>query len=361
MHEAFIGQLEPSSLVRDVQAYPPDGFAAGATLYDIPTFSTRFDLLTTADPAVRDRVRRLPLYRYWQRLLQPRTRFVGATVSEYAWLPATASASKLADELLAAHGRECPFFIIKDLPCASPLLDAHANAFADEFAMACEAAGFILVEGQALAWVPIDFDSEDAYLKRLSRGARRNIRRKLRSRDRLQVETLATGSAVLRDPDMQDALIALYEQVFAQSEVHFDHLQADFFRAVFADADSGGVMFIYRHDGRVIGWNLCFEYQGALVDKYVGFDYAMSRELNLYAVSWMHNLEYARQRGLQRFIAGWTDPEVKAHLGARMTFTRHAVRPRNRLLRAVLRRLSGHFESDRHWYEEGAQHASRRT
>ncbi|WP_449424315.1 hypothetical protein [Rhodanobacter lindaniclasticus] len=32
-----------------------------------------------------------------------------------------------------------------------------------------------------------------------------------------------------------------------------------------------------------------------------------------------------------------------------MTFTRHAVYARNPLLRALLRRLGGHFESDRHW------------
>jgi len=48
-------------------------------------------------------------------------------------------------------------------------------------------------------------------------------------------------------------------------------------------------------------------------------------------------------------VAGWTDPEVKSFLGARMTFTRHAVYARNSLLRALLRRLGGHFESDRSW------------
>ncbi len=48
-------------------------------------------------------------------------------------------------------------------------------------------------------------------------------------------------------------------------------------------------------------------------------------------------------------MAGWTDPEVKSFLGASMTFTRHAVYARNPLLRALLRRLGSHFESDRHW------------
>lgn len=361
MPRPFIGQLEPASLVRHFQAHPPTGFAAGAGPRAMPVFSTRFDLLTTAEPAFRRRMEKLPLFRYWRRWLQPRTLFAGATVSEYAWLPAGGDAPALARELVAANRKSWPFLIVKDLPQASPLLDADANAFVDDFVKACEAAGFVIVEGQALAWVPIDFDSEDTYLKRLSRGARRNIRRKLRSRDQLEVQALHTGGAELLDPALQDACIALYEQVYAQSEVHFDHLDASFFRAVFEDADNGGVMFVYRHQQQMIGWNLCFEHAGGLVDKYVGFDYPAARDHNLYAVSWMHNLSYARERGLTHYIAGWTDPEVKSHLGAHFTFTRHAVRPRNRLLRAILRRLAPYFESDRQWYEQRTAHVSHRT
>jgi hypothetical protein len=40
---------------------------------------------------------------------------------------------------------------------------------------------------------------------------------------------------------------------------------------------------------------------------------------------------------------------VKSFLGASMTFTRHAVYTRNPLLRALLRKLGSHFESDRSW------------
>jgi hypothetical protein len=51
-------------------------------------------------------------------------------------------------------------------------------------------------------------------------------------------------------------------------------------------------------------------------------------------------------------VAGWTDPEVKAQLGASFTFTQHAVYIRNPLLRALGRRFSRHFESDRAWQEQ---------
>jgi len=95
-----------------------------------------------------------------------------------------------------------------------------------------------------------------------------------------------------------------------------------------------------------VGWNLCFVHGGKLIDKYIGFAYPQARQHNLYFVSWMVNLEYAVAHGLQFYVAGWTDPEVKAQLGARFTFTRHAVYIRNPLLRALGRRCAHWFESD---------------
>jgi hypothetical protein len=66
------------------------------------------------------------------------------------------------------------------------------------------------------------------------------------------------------------------------------------------------------------------------------------------------NLEYAMERGLRHYVAGWTDPEVKAQLGASFTPTRHAVYVRNPLLRALARRFSGHFEMDKQWLQESS-------
>ena len=109
------------------------------------------------------------------------------------------------------------------------------------------------------------------------------------------------------------------------------------------------VVFVYRHEGTMIGWNICFVVDGKLIDKYVGFVYPAARENNLYFTSWFHNLAWARERGLTHYVAGWTDPEIKSYLGARFTLTRHAIYLRNPLLRALARRLGRFFESDSQW------------
>ncbi|TAL98431.1 MAG: GNAT family N-acetyltransferase [Rhodanobacter sp.] len=343
----FIAQLEPDALLGAFMQHPPLGFTVERSAQGMPSFLAPFDLLTTADDALRRRVTGMPGYRWWGRLLRWRTRFVGTTVSEYAPLPSALTPMELARGLKRDYGRECRLLVIKDIAQASPLLDTAANEYASAFAAACETQGFVLLEGQALAWVPIDFASTDEYLTRLSSGRRKNIRRKLRSRADLDIEAVPTGDARFHDESTLAAFQALFDNVYEQSEIHFDRLSADFFRALLQDADSGGVVFVYRHGDEMIGWNLCYEHGGKLLDKYVGFAYPQAREHNLYFVSWMHNLDHARQRGLTHYVAGWTDPQVKSFLGASMTFTRHAVYARNPLLRALLRRLGGHFESDR--------------
>ena len=60
----------------------------------------------------------------------------------------------------------------------------------------------------------------------------------------------------------------------------------------------------------------------------------------------MHNLDYALQRGLTHYVAGWTDTAVKRELGARFSMTRHAIYVRNPLLRAALRKLAHRFEGE---------------
>ncbi len=345
--------VEPAALVRQFLAHPPEGFSAEVLPGGVPAFVAPFDLLTTADEATRRWVGHLPGQRWWRRWLQPRTCFVGTTVSEYAVLPAALDADAFAAQLRRGPGRDYALAIVKDLPQDSPLLAPRHNELARRLAAALQRQGFLLLEGQALAWLPLDFADSSGWLARLSPARRKDLRRKLRARVALRVETVATGDARFADAAVIDTFYALYAAVYAQSEIHFDRLSREFFAAVLRDADSGGVVFLYHRGEELLGFNLCYVCDGALVDKYVGFRYPQAREANLYFVSWAHNLDYACAHGLTRYIAGWTDPQIKAYLGARFSLTRHAVYLRNPLLRALLRRVARRFESDRQWQEAG--------
>lgn len=347
----YINSLEPAGLIQHFMNHPPEGFEPVVSSLGQPGFFMRFDLLTTADAETLRAVSKLPASTVLRKLLTWRTLFFGTTVSEYAPMVAGCDASGLLATMMEAWNEQSRLLIIKDIPDQSPLLPESDRQTATALREACQQAGFTMIAGQALAYVPIDFGSTDDYLARLSSGRRKDIRRKLKARAELDLDILRTGCEKLQDPGFLQTLYDLYEEVYAQSEIHFDKLTAEFFRAILQDASLDGHLFLYYRQGSLIGFNLCFIHNNMLIDKYVGFRYPEARQYNLYFISWMENLNFAITRQLTHYVAGWTDPEIKAYLGAKFTFTHHAVYPRNPLLRKILGKLSHHFEHDKAWFD----------
>ncbi|HEV7424726.1 MAG TPA: GNAT family N-acetyltransferase [Thermoanaerobaculia bacterium] len=337
--------LEPYGLVCTFQEHPPQNFRAFDLCGGVPAFSTSFDLLTTADASVGRFFDALPFAQTWRRMLHARTCFVGTSVSEYALFPAALDGEDVARCIINSAGAEYPFVIIKDLPNDAVLVGEESYDWSQKLAAACRSLGFVTVEGQALAYVPIDFESVDEFLARRSRPRRKNLRRKLRSASGLRIEEVDAGSAKFTEAVMA-RLYELYLNVYHQSEIHFDLLTERFFRSLFLDAGGGGIVFLHYADDDLIGFNLCFRTGTMLIDKYIGFAYPQARHHNLYTVSWFHNIEYALAHGLKYYVAGWTDPGVKRELGAEFTFTQHLVYVRNPLLRGILARSKRLFESD---------------
>lgn len=345
----FHNLLEPASLIQHFQECPPEGFSAFSLDGGVPAFSTPFDLLTTMEPAVRQKLETLPFSRRWRRFLHPNTCFVGTTVSEYALLPTSTSPEIFVRALQTGMAPRYPFLIIKDIPTDAALVGDVAYAYARRLTEICSKKGYVLVEGQALAYVPVDFASTEEFLARASRARRKDLRRKLKSTSQLEIETIPTGDQRFQDAALLATFYELYLNVYRQSEIHFDLLTAAFFQAVLQDASSGGVVFVYRAKGEMIGYNICFVANDMLLDKYVGFLYPQARDHNLYTVSWFHNIDYALAHGLRCYVAGWTDPEIKRYLGAHFTLTQHAVYVRNPLLRKILTPFKRFFEADHQW------------
>ncbi|MDF7666547.1 GNAT family N-acetyltransferase [Orbaceae bacterium ESL0727] len=343
----YLNQLEPNQLIDDFLAHPPEHFTAWLSQEGVPAFAARFDLLTTAQSDFKQKLSKIPFYHKWKKWLQPKTCFIGTTVSEYVLLTDNVDANTLAGHLKQNYGNNYPLLIVKDLPIDSPLQNETSNHYSQQFLAALKAHGFIEVEGQALAWVPIDFTKLDDFFAHFSYSRRKNFRRKLKSRQQLTINVLQSGDDCFYHDDVLDDYYQLYQNVYQQSEIHFDRLTKPFFVELLQNKNNGARIFTYHYQGQLIGYNICFVVNNMLVDKYIGLVYPQARELNLYYVSWFFNLEYALEQGFTHYIAGWTDPEVKASLGAKFTFTKHLVYVRNPVLRAILGRLSHYFESDK--------------
>ncbi|MBJ7262560.1 MAG: GNAT family N-acetyltransferase [Burkholderiaceae bacterium] len=343
---AFLYQIEPGRLIDAFLTHPPQGFVARTDEDGTPAFIAPFDILTTLAPEVRRRLMSVPLLGRWLSRWRVPTVFVGTTVTEYAPLSADLSPAMRAARWRYDLGRRFPLCVVKDLPQSSPLLGARDNADANLLVAACRDAGFIVLAGQSLAYVPIDFASIDDYLARLSSGRRKDLRRKLRTRDALEASHWRSGDARYDRDALIDQYYALYAETYAQSEIQFDRLTRPFLAAILRDPENGGVCFEYRENGELLGFNLCFERDGMLIDKYIGLRYPAARHHNLYFVSWFVNLEYALKHGMHSMVAGWTDPQVKAALGASFTYTRHAVFIRHPVLRLLGRWCAHWFDGD---------------
>ena len=351
----YLNQLEPDALVDAFLQHPPRDFIAWTLADSTPVFSAEFNLLTTLEPDVHHTITNLPLYKWWGEWLKPHTCFVGTTVSEYVLAPPAINADVWIGTIKHTLADKYSFLIIKDIPHASPLLGAEENLRASAAILAAQQAGFVMVEGQALAWVAVDFATVDEYLGRLSSVTRKSLRRKLKAREALEISTLAAGDRLFSDDAVVAEFYQLYLNVFEQSDIHFDILTREFFKSVLQDHQGGGVVMLYRHAGQLIGYNISFVAGNKLVDKYVGFVYPAAREHSLYFVSWFVNLQYALDHKLSHYVAGWTDPDVKKSLGAQFTFTSHAVHVRNTLIRNILRPFKSWFERDSKVIERVAQ------
>lgn len=327
--------------------HPPSGIDVDPPMDGLPSFRMDFDLLTTFDPKMARRLRAVP---FLPRMSRLKTRFVGTTITEYAPLPDALSAKDLVRLVLDRCAKQ-PLTIIKDIPLESPLLSAVENEYARELTQAAQEKGFIAVEGQALAYVPMDFKTVDEYLRMLSPGRRKDLRRKMRDGGSLEVTVTKLGDSRFKDEKLLDRYYAMFKVVYDQSDIHFDLPSRNFFRALLSGMGGEGVVVEYRADGLLAGYNVCLVYNGMLIDKYIGFDYPLARKYGLYFFSWLFNLQYALDSGLRTYVAGWTDPEVKKGLGASFTFTRHLVWIKNPALRALARPFKRFFENDRNVLE----------
>ena len=228
--------LEPEALVELFLRHPPQGFAA-ASEADLPVFGTDFDLLTTLEPAILAKIRRLPLFGLWSRLLRFPARFAGTTATEYAPLPKGLEPGALLDGFRERCAAGQSLLIVKDVPEVSPLLGAGDNEAAMRLARIAPDKGFIVVEGQALAYVPIDFSSTDESLSRLSKSRRKNLRRKLKSRA-ADVSIDAAGRIMI-SAEQREAVGIDKEVVVVGNTGYFEIWDAKRYDAVDDETDLG--------------------------------------------------------------------------------------------------------------------------
>jgi predicted N-acyltransferase len=218
--------------------------------------------------------------------------------------------------------------------CALTGVKDADHAQADLWSRATIAAGYSAVPGQAIADLPIDFPDLETYLAHLSSGARRDMRRKLRSRSGVRVELRSSLGA-----DLPRAM-ALYHQTLARASAQLETLTPAFFTEVSSRMSGRAIFALYYAGDELLAFNLLLEDGEVLLDKFFCMEAERGRAHNLYFLSWFHNLELCLARGIKRYRSGQANLGDKVRLGSRLTPATMYFRHRNRFLNGALRALA---------------------
>jgi uncharacterized protein len=314
--QAELGRLfpEPSSTAALLSLLQESGIAGfnlrsivvskdDAPILLLPLFETRFDLSTFAEGWIKSALKTAG--HLVPSIARPRILGVGLLVGEWseigidpridagtleaAWTMALGALQTLATEL-------------KSDIVAFYNFNNHGKLPGEVFKR------FNRVQCLPCAQLPITFDSVDEYLSRLSRAARKGLRRKMR---------VSPEVRVIRSRDISpflDRIHRLYVETVERCPMAFGVHNRLFLEKV-CERVPGAEYTLYFVQEELAAFNLLVVKQEAMVDKYFCMDYELGRKYNLYFLSWLENVRYCVEQNIPLYLAGPGAEKTKAHLG----------------------------------------------
>lgn len=206
--------------------------------------------------------------------------------------------------------------------------------------------GFTAINSLPLAALDLHgMTGEAGYLERLSAGTRKDIRRKLKMAAPLVRIEHRTAPG-----DLLPRIEALYDSTRTQSSLRygeFEELPHGYFHDVPAALGDRARFVLYWIGDRLAAFNLLLLGDDRVIDKFLGMEYPLARDHNLYAVSWMENVRFALQSGRRLLQSGQTAYASKLRFGSMLVPSAIHVRCRIRPLNGLLPRLSPWLAFDR--------------
>jgi hypothetical protein len=271
----------------------------------LPLFETRFDLSAFAEgwigKALKAAGRLIPS------ILHPRVLSVGSLVGEWSEIGIDPqiekgtldAACEMAFSALQALAAE-----LKSDMVALYNFNDYGKIPVGVFAK------FNRVQYRSCALLPIDFKSMDEYLGRLSRAARKDLRRKMRIAPEVRVSRSRDISLFL------DRIYKLYLETVARGPMALGRHNISFFGKICERVPNAEYTLYFVKD-ELVAFNLLIANQDAMADNLFCMDYEHGRKYNLYVLSWIENVRACVERRIPLYYAGQGAEKTKAHLGVK--------------------------------------------
>ena len=202
---------------------------------------------------------------------------------------------------------------------------------------------FTQVKSLPYCTLPIVYESLEGYLAALSKSTRKDLRRKLRQAEGIEIQRTREPSPWL------DTMYHWYRRTVERSEVVFGTQRREYFEQV-CRVVPGAEFVLYFRAGTLLAFNLVIVTPERLVDQYFCMDDDLGRHYALYFISWLENIRYCIAHRIPRYDANQGAEHTKGRLRVEMIPSLVLFRHRNpilhRLLTICLQRFACHPPDD---------------
>ena len=279
-------------------------FKYDAPILLLPLFETRFDLSTFADGWINKSLK--VVGRLIPSVFHPRVLSVGSVTGEWSEI----GIDPQIDEDTFDAACKIAFSAMQMLAAELKSDIVALYNFSHYGGLPAEVLNtFHRAKCQSCARMPIDFKNLEEFLARLSRAARKDLRRKMRAAPEVRVIRTRNISPFL------DRIYHLYRATVERSPMAFGAHNRLFFEKI-CERVPGAEYTLYFVREELAAFNLLVVKQEAMVDKNFCMDYELGRKYNLYVLSWLENIRTCVERGIPLYDAGQGVEKTKAHLGA---------------------------------------------
>ena len=205
--------------------------------------------------------------------------------------------------------------------------------------------GYARVASMPMTRLSLHHRGFDEYVASLGSATRKNLRRKFRqtaARAPITCEVLTDVTPVI------DELYPLYLQVHARSKLHFEKLTPEYFCRLGREMPERTQFFVWRQEGRAIAFSLCLVHEGTIYDEYLGLDYRVAFDLNLYFYTLRDIITWALAEGLHSYCSSPLNYHPKLHLGCELVPLDLYVMHTAALLNPIFRRALKFLQPTRH-------------
>ena len=315
----FPGEIEGWAYYKACETAPPEGFKfAAIAVYrgeEIVAAAPVFEMAFRLDT---------PLQSSWKAASDWLMRHAPGLIA----LKVVGLGSPLADKLhLGVAEALAPADRAAVVRCLLDGLDAHAAAqgakvlaikdLADtDLGLAdteLKAAGFTRVASLPVAVLRLPHKSEAEYMARLSSATRKDIRRKLKAAQHVRIEYRDNIGGI------EARVFELYEATRGHSSLDygdFEKMSPAWFTEIASNLGERAVWQLVWAEDRLVGFNLLLAGKERVIDKFIGLEYPLATELNLYAVTWMENVRWCLAHGIREMQTGQTAYTMKVRLGS---------------------------------------------